>query len=63
MFYVFGSTEDGDILVLDKCSKAYNFIEIKIKSSHSNQLKDNFGLLFQIINFFKKMVTIVEFVI
>ena len=36
MFYVFGSTEDGDISVLDKCSKAYNFIEIKIKSSHSN---------------------------
>lgn len=29
-------TEDGDILVLENCSKAYNFIEIKIKSSHKN---------------------------
>ena len=28
--------DDGDILILDNCTKSYNFIEIKIKSSQKN---------------------------
>lgn len=28
--------EDGDILLLEKCQKAYDYIEIRIKSCQSN---------------------------
>ena len=47
-FKIYNSNEDGDILLLEKCTKAYEYIEIRIKSCQSNfKIGDYFNILIQ----------------